>query len=117
MYEKYKKMKKHYYYLITCLTALLLAACQNETPVERTHRAEFKLTLAGEIDQLYLSRVNDNGFADGDVMGVYVVDYVSQQPGKLQQAIGVLMLNILSMNPTLNGILLTIYIFATIRLR
>lgn len=84
MYEKYKKMKKHYYYLITCLTALLLAACQNETPVERTHRAEFKLTLAGEIDQLYLSRVNDNGFADGDVMGVYVVDYVSQQPGKLK---------------------------------
>lgn len=84
MYEKYKKMKKHYYYLITCLTALLLAACQNETPVERTHRAEFKLTLAGEIDQLYLSRVNDNGFADGDVMGVYVLDYVSQQPGKLQ---------------------------------
>ena len=84
MYEKYKKMKKHYYYLITCLTALLLAACQNETPVERTHRAEFKLTLAGEIDQLYLSRVKDNGFADGDVMGVYVVDYVSQQPGKLK---------------------------------
>ena len=84
MYEKYKKIKKHYYYLITCLTALLLAACQNETPVERTHRAEFKLTLAGEIDQLYLSRVNDNGFADGDVMGVYVVDYVSQQPGKLK---------------------------------
>lgn len=84
MYEKYKKMKKHYYYLITCLTALLLAACQNKTPVERTHRAEFKLTLAGEIDQLYLSRVNDNGFADGDVMGVYVVDYVSQQPGKLK---------------------------------
>lgn len=84
MYEKYKKMKKHYYYLITCLTALLLAACQNETPVERAHRAEFKLTLAGEIDQLYLSRVNDNGFADGDVMGVYVVDYVSQQPGKLK---------------------------------
>lgn len=84
MYEKYKKMKKHYYYLITCLTALLLAACQNETPVERTHRAECKLTLAGEIDQLYLSRVNDNGFADGDVMGVYVVDYVSQQPGKLK---------------------------------
>lgn len=84
MYEKYKKMKKHYYYLITCLTALLLAACQNETPVERTHRAECKLTLVGEIDQLYLSRVNDNGFADGDVMGVYVVDYVSQQPGKLQ---------------------------------
>lgn len=77
-------MKKHYYYLITCLTALLLVACQNETPVESTHRAEFKLTLAGEIDQLYLSRVNDNGFADGDVMGVYVVDYVSQQPGKLQ---------------------------------
>ena len=84
MYEKYKKIKKHYYYLITCLTALLLAACQNETPVERTHRAEFKLTLAGEIDQLYLSRVNDNGFADGDVIGVYVVDYVSQQPGKLK---------------------------------
>ena len=75
---------KHYFdFCIICLT-ILLTACQGETLVEQTHGAKCKLTLAGEIEQLYLSRVNDNGFADGDVMGVYVVDYVSQQPGKLQ---------------------------------
>ena len=43
-----------------------------------------KITLSGEIDQLAVTRVNDNGFADGDVMGVYIVDYNGNTPGTLQ---------------------------------
>ena len=43
-----------------------------------------KITLSGEIDQLAITRVNDNGFADGDVMGVYIVDYNGNTPGTLQ---------------------------------
>lgn len=42
------------------------------------------ITLSGEIDQVSVTRVNDNGFCDGDVMGVYIVDYDGNTPGTLQ---------------------------------
>ena len=42
------------------------------------------IELSGEIDQLAVTRVNDNGFCDGDVMGVYIVDYNGSTPGTLQ---------------------------------
>lgn len=41
------------------------------------------IRLAGQIDQVSVTRVNDDGFADGDVMGVYVVDYNGNEPGTL----------------------------------
>ena len=43
-----------------------------------------RIELSGEIDQLSITRVNDNGFCDGDVMGVYIVDYDGTTPGTLQ---------------------------------
>ena len=43
-----------------------------------------RIELSGEIDQLSITRVNDNGFCDGDVMGVYIVDYDGNTPGTLQ---------------------------------
>ena len=43
-----------------------------------------RIQLAGEIDQLAVTRVNDNGFANGDVMGVYIVDYNGNTPGELK---------------------------------
>ena len=42
------------------------------------------ISLSGEIDQLAGKRVNDNGFCDGDVMGVYIVDFNGNEPGALQ---------------------------------
>ena len=42
------------------------------------------ICLSGEIDQLPGKRVNDNGFCDGDVMGVYIVDFNGNEPGTLQ---------------------------------
>ncbi|MDE6338390.1 MAG: leucine-rich repeat protein, partial [Muribaculaceae bacterium] len=41
------------------------------------------INLAGQISQEYNTRANDDGFADGDVMGVYIVDYEGNNPGKL----------------------------------
>ena len=41
------------------------------------------IKLAGEINQSSVTRVNDDGFADGDVMGVYIVDYNGNDPGTL----------------------------------
>ena len=43
-----------------------------------------KITLSGEIEQLYRTRVNDDGFCDGDHVGIYVVDYVGSSAGTLQ---------------------------------
>lgn len=44
------------------------------------------IVLAGEIEQVAVTRVNDNGFCDGDVMGVYIVDYQGSTPGTLQNS-------------------------------
>lgn len=77
-------MKRRIHLWMGVALTLLTAACQDENPVSQTHGTGCKLTLTGEIDQLYLSRVNDNGFADGDQMGVYVVDYAGGEAGTLQ---------------------------------
>ena len=63
----------------------LLAGCSDDLFTDDTGRGNGKkITLSGEIDQLAVTRVNDNGFADGDVMGVYIVDYNGNTPGTLQ---------------------------------
>ena len=41
------------------------------------------ITLSGEIEQVATTRVNDNGFCDGDEIGVYIVDYQGNTPGTL----------------------------------
>ena len=63
----------------------LLAGCSDDLFTDDTGRGNGKkITLSGEIDQLAVTRVNDNGFADGDVMGVFIVDYNGNTPGTLQ---------------------------------
>lgn len=62
-----------------------LAACnddlsQDNGPLNNKNRIQ----LSGEIDQVAVTRVNDNGFCNGDVMGVYIVDYQGSNPGTLQ---------------------------------
>ena len=44
------------------------------------------ITLAGQIVQESVTRANDDGFADGDVMGVYIVDYEGENPGVLKSS-------------------------------
>ena len=55
------------------LPLLSLTACnddlvQNNEPINSMKR----ICLSGEIDQIALTRVNDNGFCNGDVMCVYI---------------------------------------------
>lgn len=42
------------------------------------------INLASSIEQQYITRANDEGFADGDVIGIYIVDYQGNNPGTLQ---------------------------------
>lgn len=42
------------------------------------------IALSGNIAQVYQTRVNDGGFADGDRIGIYVVDYDGETPGEMK---------------------------------
>lgn len=79
-------MKHRYLHtLLASLTALAIASCATDTlPQSQEDGSGGPLTLWAEIQQLAVTRVNDEGFADGDRMGVYVVDYEGDQPGTLR---------------------------------
>ncbi|MBP3537354.1 MAG: leucine-rich repeat protein [Muribaculaceae bacterium] len=68
--------------------AVLLAACsEDDFKVPGVDgSSDLRINLSGSIDQLCETRANDDGFADGDVMGVYIVDYQGNNPGRLQNS-------------------------------
>ena len=67
------------------VVALLLGACSDDMFEEGGQQhSNDRIQLSGDIDQLAVTRVNDNGFCDGDVMGVYIVDYDGGTPGTLK---------------------------------
>lgn len=80
-------MKKHLI-ILGFSGALLLSGCSEERfDVPGGEPSDKNLiTLAGQITQECTTRANDDGFADGDVMGVYIVDYQGTQPGTLQNS-------------------------------
>lgn len=79
-------MMKHSYLYIS-LFSLLVAACSDDTMrgvYPDDNNSTGKIRLQAEIDQVNVTRADDSGFADGDVIGVYAVDFVGGQPGKLE---------------------------------
>lgn len=81
-------MKKNIINSWTMLALLALTACNDDTfgPNGAQENSGRPIVLAGEIDQVAITRVNDNGFCDGDEMGVYIVDYQGSTPGTLQNS-------------------------------
>lgn len=54
---------------------MLLTGCSDDFFGDKTEQHDSnRIQLSGDIDQLAVTRVNDNGFCNGDVMGVYIVD-------------------------------------------
>ena len=67
------------------VVTLLLGACSDDMFEEGGQQhGNDRIQLSGDIDQLAVTRVNDNGFCNGDVMGVYIVDYDGGTPGTLK---------------------------------
>lgn len=65
--------------------AMLLTGCSDDFFGDKTEQHDSnRIQLSGDIDQLAVTRVNDNGFCNGDVMGVYIVDYEGNKPGTLK---------------------------------
>lgn len=75
----------HKYIVFSAVSALVLMSCNDNEITEGVSRGQDSnvISLSGEIDQVAVTRVNDNGFCDGDIMGVYIVDYNGNTPGTL----------------------------------
>ncbi len=74
-------------HIIGALALMSLASCALDEPgfdpvVEDADRKP--IVISGSISQEYATRANDEGFCNGDVVGIYVVDYDGSTPGVLQ---------------------------------
>lgn len=78
--------KNFHIYTAVLMLCILLAACSDSLFDGDGGKpgGDDRIQLSGSIEQLALTRVCDNGFCDGDVMGVYVVDYNGGTPGTLK---------------------------------
>lgn len=72
---------------IFSLLILSIHSCQQVDILEPSvAEGRYLLNLGGSIEQQRATRVDDNGFADGDQMGIYIVDYDGEQSGSLESS-------------------------------
>ena len=76
---------KHTLLYMVAVVAYVLTGCSDDLfNGDYSQHDSNRIQLSGDIDQLAVTRVNDNGFCNGDVMGVYIVDYDGNTPGTLK---------------------------------
>lgn len=77
-------MKRHL--IFTGLLGLLLTGCVKDldTPTVSGGDPTLPIQLYNEISQIATTRVNDEGFCNGDGVGIYVVNYVNGSAGTLR---------------------------------
>lgn len=76
---------KHTLLYMVAVVAYVLTGCSDDLfSGDYSQHDSNRIQLSGDIDQLAVTRVNDNGFCNGDVMGVYIVDYEGNNPGTLK---------------------------------
>ena len=62
---------------------VLAVACQTGGVLEMPMDEQIPISLFGDINQLAVTRASDNGFASGDQVGVWAVNYEGDTPGTL----------------------------------
>lgn len=75
-------MKEKIFSMIACLP-LLFVGCVRET-LRQDSLGETIIRLSGNVTQSYQTKADAAGFADGDRIGVYVVDYNGNEAGELR---------------------------------
>lgn len=71
-------------FCLLAMVAATLCGCSDSIFDDEAQNDGGSIRLAADIEQLAVMRVNDSGFCDGDMMGVYVVDYEGGNPGTLK---------------------------------
>lgn len=61
----------------------LAVACQTGEVLDMPVDEQIPISLSGDINQLAVTRASDNGFASGDQVGVWAVNYEGDTPGQL----------------------------------
>ena len=79
-----KRIQKISSVIAVGVVTLFTACYNNEESLIFDTQDLLKINLSGEICQQYQTRVNDAGFCDGDVVGIYIVDYNGATAGELQ---------------------------------
>ena len=74
---------KRYSIFIIGLLPLLFAACHEDIATEGADHGN-AIELCAEVKQDYVTRANDGGFADGDEIGVFIVNYNNNEQQALQ---------------------------------
>ncbi len=69
--------------LLWLIAAVLLFGCSEQMSDVPLSPGALPISLTGSIAQLNVTRANEHGFANGDRMGIYIVDYVDGEAGKL----------------------------------
>lgn len=78
-------MKARQFLLGTAMLFSIISCSFNEqefVPAQEEN-SQMPILLSGSITNGYETKVNGSGFCDGDVVGVYIVDYNGNQPGTL----------------------------------
>ena len=72
---------------VLLIVPFVVSSCQDDTEDQwgtDSLNPEKEFVISGHIEQECNTRATDLGFVDGDKMGVFIVDYVDGQPGKLE---------------------------------
>ena len=75
-------MNRHSTYLILAGLTLLTTACHDDLAEQSAIQQE-PLELRAAVQQQYVTRASDGGFADGDQMGVFIVNYTGDEAPSL----------------------------------
>ena len=80
-------MKHKLFLTLKLVASMLIVGCTTDVevfvPQPTIPDDAIVINIDGNITQEYATRVNDEGFCDGDVIGIYVVDYDNEMPGVL----------------------------------
>lgn len=73
-------------FLLLAWSVLFMVSCTDDMGITPSNDSEqsIPIEIRSEINQVPVTRVNDEGFCDGDAVGIYVVNYEDGNPGTLQ---------------------------------
>ena len=77
------KINKIYLFLALAGAVSLPVSCQMDENFDAPDQEQIPIALAGDINQLAVTRASDNGFASGDQVGIWAVNYDEDTPGTL----------------------------------
>lgn len=77
------KNNRIYTFVAILAVAALAFGCQLDDSFEVPVEEKVPISLKGDINQLAVTRASDNGFAAGDQVGIWAVNYNEDTPGTL----------------------------------